>query len=160
MTRAAVLVVAFMLTACAGDDGGTASPTTEPSTTTSLATTSALSSSRDPVTLEVTLADYEIHPATTSLAAGAYQLAVTNTDRAPHDVVLLQTDLGLDALPTQGIRIDELDDRLDLRARTTTIAGGAAGSLTATLRPGTYLLVCTVPHHYVRDDMAVALTVT
>ena len=35
-----------------------------------------------------------------------------------------------------------------------------SGSLTATLRPGRYLLVCTVPHHYVRDQMVATITVS
>ena len=158
-----VALVAFVLAGCASPDGENASGETAPTTTTvapaTATTTSMPPPSRDPLPLKVTLADYEIRPATTIVPAGAYQLAVTNTDRAPHDVVLLQTTLALDDLPTTGIRVDEHDRRLDLRARTATIEPGGSGSLVATLRPGTYVLVCTVPHHYVRDRMAIELTV-
>lgn len=160
MTRLIPLLALVALAGCTMGEDNTVSPATPTAGTAAATTSTTLPASRDPVEIRVTLAGYEILPDATSVAAGAYQLTVTNRDRVPHGVVLLQTELGLEQLPTEGIRVDELDDRLDIRARTATIAGGGAGSLVATLRPGTYVLVCTVPHHYVRDRMAVTLTVS
>lgn len=157
MNRTGTLFIALAIAACAPDDRGEAT-FERPTTTTSPASTT-VPPSRDPLPLEVTLADYEIGLATTVIAPGAYQLTVTNEDRAPHDVVLIQTEFAVEDLPTSGIRVDERDPRLDVRARTATIDPGGTGSLMATLRSGRYVLVCTVPHHYVRDGMAIAFEV-
>lgn len=161
MIRAVLLLTAMVSVGCAGAErnaetgrGSAAPTTTVPAATTSTAPP------RDPVTIAVTLDDYAIRPAANALAPGAYQLSVTNVDRAPHDVVLVRTDLDIDELPTEGIRVDEQDPRIDVRSRTSTIEPAGNGSLVATLQPGTYILVCTVPHHYVRDRMAAVLTVT
>lgn len=157
----ALASVATIVVACADAETEVAPPNpTSAMVETTSSTSTTLPASRDPETLEVAVDDYEIRPAKTTLAAGAYSFDVSNDDQAPHDVVLIDTDLPLGQLPTSGIRIDEQDDRLSIRARTSRIEPDGAGSLVATLRPGRYLLVCTVPHHYVRDLMAVELTVT
>ena len=162
MTRATAAVAA-LVAALAGCSDAARSAAPTPSTnaaTTVVTTTTTLTPRRDPETFSVVVDEYQIRPATNTLAAGAYSFLVSNDDDAPHDVVLIETELPLDGLPTAGIRVDEQDDRLSVRARTSRIGPSGAGSLVATLRPGRYLLVCTVPHHYVRDLMAVELRVT
>jgi uncharacterized cupredoxin-like copper-binding protein len=161
-----IVLVASAIGGCAGDDAERAAPssTTTPTvaavtpTSTTTTTSSTLPPSRDPVGLEVILESYTIAPAGSKLTPGAYSLTARNRDGVPHDVVLIATDLAADQLPTEGIRVDE--DGLDVRARTARIEPHGAGSLMATLRPGRYLLVCTVPHHYVRDQMVATLTVS
>lgn len=106
---------------------------------------------RDPETIELALDDYAITPQQLRLAPGAYRFAARNVDDVQHDVTLIRTDLALESLPTADVRVDETS--LDVRARTSVIAAGQAGDLVASLEPGRYVLVCTVPHHYVRDRM-------
>jgi len=87
-----------------------------------------------------------------------FTLTATNLDRVPHDVVLIRTALPPDRLPTTGIRVEELDPAIEILARTPRLEPRATGSLTASLAPGTYVLVCSVPHHYVREAMVATIT--
>lgn len=113
---------------------------------------------RDPEVVALELRDYEVLPTQLALVEGAYTFNATNDDGVPHDVTLIRTDLPVDALPTSGARL--VEDDLDVRARTSTIVGGDVGTLAAVLRPGRYLLVCTVPHHYVRERMVAEVVVS
>lgn len=111
-------------------------------------------------TVNVDLADYAISVEAESVPAGLVTLSVVNHDSAPHNVVLLATELPVDQLPTTGIRVDEASAEIKILARTPTLEAGSTASLTASLTPGRYILVCTVPHHYVRELMVAVLTVS
>lgn len=106
---------------------------------------------RDPATIELVLDDYAIAPLRLTVVPGAYRFSAQNVDGVQHDVTLIRTDLALDSLPTVDVRVEETS--LDVRARTSVIAAGGTGDLVASLEPGRYVLVCTVPHHYVRERM-------
>lgn len=158
-----VVLLAVLLGSCAEDvTEPAASPArssrTEVDAPSTTSTTSKTPRSRSPVDLELILERYTIAPRGSKLAPGAYSFIARNRDGVPHDVVLIATDLPTDQLPTEGIRVDETG--LDVRARTARIDPYGSGSLMATLRPGQYLLVCTVPHHYVRDQMVATITVS
>ena len=114
--------------------------------------------SRDPETVTLALDRYAIGPSRLTLTPGAYRFAAANGDAVPHDVVLIRTDLPVESLPTVDVRVDE--SSLDVRARTSVINGGSTGDLVAEVEPGRYVLVCTVPHHYVRERMIAELVVT
>ena len=133
--------------------GPTTSVTVGPSTTT---TTVGVARA----TADIRLDRYAIEPLELSVAESTLTLIVTNVDRVPHDVVLLRTDRPIDGLPTVGIRVDEADPAIEVLARTPRIDAGQHGELTATLSAGEYILVCTVPHHYVREAMVAMLRVT
>lgn len=111
------------------------------------------------VTVDLVLRDYAISPATVTVDAGPIAIAAVNRDRAPHDVVVLATDLPPDRLPTAGVRLDERSPAITVVARTSTIAPRGSGALDTSLAPGRYVLVCTVPHHYVREMMVATLVV-
>lgn len=112
-----------------------------------------------PAVLDVALHDYAIAVAPRSVRSGTVTLSVVNEDAAPHNVVLISTDLPPARLPTIGIRVDESSPTLVVVARTPTLRPGGAGDVTASLARGRYILVCTVPHHYVRDSMLAILQV-
>lgn len=141
-------------------------PSAEPTSTTS--STPAASSTTaaptvplaEPAAVEVRLDHYAIEPRAQTVPAGVVTLTASNRDRVPHDVVLIRTTLASDALPTSGVRVDENDPVIDVLARTARLASKGTGSLTAMLQPGTYVLVCTVPHHYVREAMVATITAT
>lgn len=109
--------------------------------------------------LEVTLRDYSVTVMRLTVPAGTVRLEVANEDPVPQNVVLMSTDLPADRLPTVGIRVDEASGALAVVTRTSTLGPGARGSVKASPRRGRYLLVCTVPHHYVRNGMYAGLQV-
>jgi len=113
-----------------------------------------------PTVLAVRLDHYAIEPDTLQTAAGSITLAANNIDGVPHDVTLIRTGLTADQLPTIGIRIDETSPDIEILGRTPRLGPGESGSFTTSLAAGVYLLVCTVPHHYVREAMVATLTVT
>ncbi len=130
-------------------------------TTSTTAPTTAVSVPALPVTatVEIILSDYAIAPAHSSVFADEVTISVVNRDGVPHDVVLIATELGPDRLPTSGIRVDINDPAVTVVARTARLPANGIGSLDAVVAPGSYVLVCTVPHHYVRDQMVGTLTV-
>jgi hypothetical protein len=86
-------------------------------------------------------------------------LQVENHDRVPHNLTLLATRRPPGRLPTSGIRIDLGDPAIRMVAATPWLRPLGSGSVTAAVRPGRYVLVCTVPHHYVRSRMVATLSV-
>ena len=162
----AALAAAALASGCSSEqDGSRGSAATRPAgatattwTTAPLPTTTATSAPAS--TLKATLDHYAIEPDEFNAAAGTVTLEVANTDRVVHDIVLLRTDRPADALPSVGIRLAENDPAVEVLARTPRLDPGQRGELGAKLRPGRYVLVCSVPHHYVREAMAATLTVT
>ena len=111
-------------------------------------------------TVSVTLEDYNVTVAPTTTVRGSVSLRALNHDRAPHDLALYATQRPLDDLPTTGVRVDEQSTDLRFLGRIPTLSTHETGEVTVDIAPGTYALVCTVPHHYVRDRMATTLVVT
>lgn len=109
-------------------------------------------------TVHVTLDDYRI-TAQRSITGRRVDLSVVNEGAVPHNVVLLVTDLPARSLPTTGIRVDENNPRIRIVAKTPTLRPGARTTLAASVEAGSYILICTVPHHYVREMMVTTLTV-
>ena len=125
-------------------------------TTTSTSPTAAAA----PAVLAVRLDHYAIEPMANQMAAGPVTLTATNVDDVPHDVTLVRTALAAGELPTTGIRVDETSPDIEILGRTPRLAPEETGSFTTQLSAGTYILVCTVPHHYVREAMLGTLTIT
>lgn len=159
LTRTFVAAVALVAAACGAADGRDAAPATAVATTASTTTSTTTSTTMPPATLDVRLSEYAVHPPALRSGAGAVELVVTNADAAPHDLVVLATDLGADELPTTGIRVDEADPAVRVLTRTPTLRPGEAASVRTQLAPGRYVVVCTVPHHYVREAMVATLVV-
>lgn len=103
---------------------------------------------------------YAIEPRVDVVPAGEVRIDATNRDRVPHDVVLIRTRLRPDQLPTSGIRVDESAPSIAVLARTARLAPQDSDSFSAFMAPGVYVLVCTVPHHYVREAMVATITVS
>lgn len=148
----------------AGGAGRNAPASERPNTTTlqpaATATTELPAVSPAQTAIEVRLHDYAIEPRANTVPAGRVTLKATNRDDVPHDVVLLRTTLPPDRLPRSGIRVDEADGAIEVLARTARLSPQDTGSFSASLGPGAYVLVCTVPHHYVREAMVATITVS
>ncbi len=164
--QAARLVFASLIIAgCASEGSRTSTPATSavppatpdeasPTPSTSPTTTAA------PASLTVQLDHYAIEPSAIQAVAGPITLTATNDDDVLHDVTLIRTALAAGELPTNGIRVDETSPDIEILGRTPRLAPEESGSFTTSLSAGTYILVCTVPHHYAREGMLVTLTIT
>ena len=125
---AAVSIIALAISACATGQPSTATPTA------------------GPTTVQVTLQEWSIVPATTSAPAGEITFQVTNNGPEDiHEFVVLKTDLDPGALPTDangavteegaGIAvIDEIED----------VPVGQTQALDVTLQAGKYVLLCNI----------------
>jgi uncharacterized cupredoxin-like copper-binding protein len=151
----AVSVVAVAATAC-GTGQTSPSPVASPSP-----------SAAGPGTVEVSLQEWAVIPASTSVGAGEVTFQVTNTGPEDiHEFVVLKTDLDPNDLPVDadgavtesgaGIEvIDEIED----------IPVGETQALTVTLAAGSYVLLCNIyddtekEAHYAKG-MRIAFEVT
>ncbi len=96
----------------------------------------------------VRLRDFDIELSRSSAPAGAVTLDVTNQGPSTHEVEIFAVPDGVDAdhlkvtagvADTGGLRpVDEVED----------IAPSTNTSLSVTLAPGTYVLICNLPGHY------------
>jgi uncharacterized cupredoxin-like copper-binding protein len=100
--------------------------------------------------LAVTLRDYTVEVADTTLPSGSTKLAIQNAGAATHELEVFSVPDGVDAaaLPiVSGVAdtdsagltiIDEIED----------IAPGTSPTLTVSLQPGRYIFICNLPTHY------------
>jgi uncharacterized cupredoxin-like copper-binding protein len=125
----AALIAGFAIAGCASQTG---SPSQE--------------SGADATTIDVTLQEWSVAPASDSTSAGSVTFAVTNDGPEDiHEFVILKTDLDPGDLPTddhgavsedgEGIEVvDEIED----------IPVGETQELTVTLEAGNYVLLCNI----------------
>lgn len=132
------------LTACGGSSSGSAAGASSSAASSTPAQSSAgagASSAASTVgqdgTLTATEADFSIDLGTKTLKAGPYLVKVDNTGNATHDLVVEQN----------GGRV----------AGTDPIAPGSSGSLSVTLKPGSYVFYCSIGNH---RSMGMEVTVT
>jgi uncharacterized cupredoxin-like copper-binding protein len=109
---------------------------------------------------DVAVTEVEYHitvPA--KLHAGRHTFAVKNRGTEPHELVVVRTDVAAAALPRAGAKVDETSSRLHVTAATGALAPGATRSVSVTLTPGHYVVLCDLPSHYglgMRVDIAVS----
>ena len=130
------------LTACGGGSSGSAAASSSGSppaaqSTTAAGPSSAASTVGQDGTLTATEADFSIDLGTKTLKAGPYLVKVDNQGQATHDLVVEQNGAGI--------------------AGTDKIAPGSSGSLSVTLKPGSYVFYCSIGNH---RSMGMQVTVT
>ncbi|MGH2671470.1 MAG: hypothetical protein ACRDHC_00680 [Actinomycetota bacterium] len=133
LVMSVVVGLALVAASCGDDDDGTADGGTAADNTVS-----------------ATLADYSITLDSSSAPAGDLTFEVTNDAGQVHEFVVLKTDLAQDALPTDDAGdVDEAGDPgIELVDEIEDIEGGATPTLSVTLDPGSYVLICNLPGHY------------
>ena len=154
----AVMLVAVVLGSCGASPG--ASPSS--SVTASAASPSGPApaggspSSAGP-TVNVTESEYKISVDPVEGTAGPVAFAVKNAGTVPHEFDIYQASQPLDALP---IGVDNKVDETKVRSVETSdsISPGDTETITATLDPGTYYIVCNMPGHY-QSGMRLTYTV-
>ena len=126
----------------------------------------ACSSDEGGGTVAVTLQEFAVVPAESSIAAGEVTFEVTNEGPDDvHEFVVFKTDLAPDALPTgEDGSVDETGEGLELIDEIEDIAVGDAPTLTVSLDAGNYALICNIydatedEAHY-QEGMFVGFTV-
>jgi uncharacterized cupredoxin-like copper-binding protein len=127
----AVIGVAVVLAACAADGEGGASAT---------------SGDTEGTTIDVTLQEWAVVVAETSMPAGEVTFAITNEGPEDvHEFVIFKTDLDVSELPTDenGV-VDESGEGIEVVDEVEDIPVGDSAELTVTLDAGSYALVCNI----------------
>jgi hypothetical protein len=89
-----------------------------------------------------------------SARAGRVTFKVANTSTIGHEMVVIRTDTKASKLSTKNGRASEKGSLGEVE-----LEAGASRSLVLTLRPGHYVLLCNVGHHYLegmRKDFTVS----
>ena len=102
-------------------------------------------------TVRVTLKEFTLKPATASVRAGKVTFVVVNSGRVDHELVVLRTKAPANKLPLASTRDVYEVGRV---GKTPTIDAGRRKSLTLTLKPGHYSLICNLPGHYRAGQLA------
>ena len=129
------------------------------------------SSGKAPGTVAVTLAEGSLKPDRAEVRAGRVTFDTRNAGRAEHELLVVRTDLAPGALPMglEGPAVKLAGDVVlgvphthgsheAKRAATRHVAPGSSRRETVVLKPGKYVLLCSLPGHYESGQRA-ALTV-
>ena len=112
-------------------------------------------------TVGITQQDFSLTPNVASIPAGLVDLNVTDHGPTAHELLIFQTDLAPNKLPT-GLdgRVDEGGDGiLKVFDSGDNVAVGTTKAFHTALAAGNYVLVCNLPGHY-KAGMHTAFTVT
>ena len=94
--------------------------------------------------------DYGFRMPTTPIPAGQLIIVDKNVGKIPHELVMFKTESATAPLPLRkNGEVDEESSKLeDVIDSGSALAPGETRILTATLDPGTYVIVCNLPLHY------------
>ncbi len=97
-------------------------------------------------TVQVTLKEFEVLPAQSSVAAGSVTFEATNDGpEDDHELVVIKTDLAPDALPTNPDgSVNEDGEGLEAIGEIEEFPPGETQSATFDLEAGSYVLICNV----------------
>lgn len=119
----------------------------------------------EPTAVDVTLQEWAIAPASTTLKAGQVTFNVKNAGpKNEHEMVVIKTDLGpLDLPKGANGKVDEEAAGLNVIGEVEEVSVGGTRSATLDLAPGKYLLICNIVDpdgvaHYGKG-MTIAVTV-
>lgn len=137
---ATLVAGALIVGACGG--GTSSSPTTGGGAT----VTPGSVAPGGATTIDVILQEWAIVSSADAAPAGEVTFKVTNQGPAdPHEFVILKTDLGASALPTdENGMVDEEGAGMEVIAEIEDIAVGSSEELTETLVAGSYVLLCNI----------------
>lgn len=106
--------------------------------------------------LTVTLSEWRIKAESTHVNAGEVTFNVRNEGAAPHELVVVRTNLSANKLPVASGFVDE--EQAVPVGRTANVNNGKSETLILPVTPGTYVLFCNIHAHY-GQGMSMALMV-
>ena len=124
------------------------------STTASAGGSTESSSSMSGATVNATEKDFAIGLDTSSTTSGGVTFAITNAGPSTHEFVVFKTDLPADKLPVKNGQVNEDSKQLDHIDEQEDIAPGSTSNLSVTLDPGSYVVICNIPGHYLQGMYA------
>jgi uncharacterized cupredoxin-like copper-binding protein len=113
----------------------------------------------DAPTVAVSLAEWSVTPNPATIAGGPVNFDVTNDGTAVHNLQVIATELPPDGLPLTGSDAVDTDQVDDVAGIQRVEVGTTVTVPVQQLAPGSYVLICNVPGHYVQG-MYVAFQVT
>jgi uncharacterized cupredoxin-like copper-binding protein len=98
----------------------------------------------------VTLRDFAVDVADTTLPTGSNKLAIHNSGAALHELEVFKVPAGVDAaaLPVTNNVADTDSAGLTVIDEVENVAPSTGANLTVNLEPGTYAFICNLPTHY------------
>jgi uncharacterized cupredoxin-like copper-binding protein len=140
----AAVGITLALIGCTG--ASTGAPTTAAGTTPESMAPAPGGSGAASGSVDVTLQEWAVVPATTSVAAGDVTFHVTNEGpEDEHEFVVIRTDLDAGALPTDANgAVDEAGAGIEVVDEVEEIAVGSSGDVTVNLAAGSYALICNI----------------
>jgi uncharacterized cupredoxin-like copper-binding protein len=96
--------------------------------------------------IAVSLNEMDLVVSSATAPAGEVTFQIRNTGELPHELVVIRTDKDADELPIQAVMV--VERRLDIVARSEHIQAADEATLTVTLEPGHYVLICNLSGHY------------
>lgn len=97
--------------------------------------------------VRVTLTDSSLKPEPASVPAGKITFVAMNSGTVEHELVILKTDLPVDALKVSGNKVDEKASGHEI-GEIDEFKAGKTESKTFTLQSGEYVLFCNIAGHY------------
>lgn len=104
------------------------------------------------------VAEWTVETDATTAKAGEVVFTITNDGTIGHEFLVVKTDMAPGEIPLDGDHFAEPTDGLEVIDEIGEFAKGTTESLTVTLDPGNYQLVCNLPDHY-SAGMSMAFTV-
>ena len=103
----------------------------------------ACSDPNDISTVNVTLREFSVTADQGTVPKGQVTFHVTNGGTVPHEFLVIRTDLAPDQLPTDSDgAVDESSADIEIVDEVEALDPGTSESLTVTLEPGAYVLIC------------------
>lgn len=97
-----------------------------------------------PATVNVSLKEFKVLPSPAAVAAGKVTFKVKNAGTLTHELIVVKTNLA----PARLKKADGSADESASVGEVSELKAGTSGSVTLTLKPGKYVLLCNVPGHF------------
>jgi len=98
----------------------------------------------------VTLDDYAIRPAETTLSAGEVAFKIENVGATEHEMVVIRSDVAIEDIPVDGDEANEEAPGMTPIGEVEGVQPGETTELVLTLEPGRYILLCNLAKHFGR----------
>jgi len=93
-----------------------------------------------------TLKDFTITLDRPTISAGSVTISAKNNGAMPHRLVVIKTDVAFDKLPIDQTTL--MASEVGKVAEILSVAVGQTATVTVTLAPGRYVVICNLPEHY------------